>query len=446
MQILQLLVMISVVSLSSSFLSPSLSLSSSELKVAQDINIRFAMEWIFDTDEVVTIRLPKFTRSAGSVETIAGTSLPYGSVVISPSLTFTAEWNEGTLWDAGGPFQTSSLKMKLIPGIVIDNPFLLVDITIFATNGISVYCGFPDSVDVSQGLMNTQVNSFFVSSNLHPNEDQGFTEYPLMGTGCADLNRCSNNGDCEYCLEKCSCYTGYGSSVDILTAGGGLDGTCSQRVCPSGKAIGDLAVATDTAHALAECSNYGTCNRKTGTCECFRPFGGSACDKLLCPNECSGHGSCLTIGEISLLDGGFPVTRNFLYGSTAGIRTTAWDHDIMTACLCDSSWPVGVKNGERQLSEFFGADCSLRRCPSGDDPSTPQIETNCQGKNQLGDVTEENRGEYGNLCHIDCSNRGVCDYSTGQCKCFAGSWGDSCENRIRTGSTANANPNIVGTS
>jgi len=105
--------------------------------------------------------------------------------------------------------------------------------------------------------------------------------------------------------------------------------------------------------------------------------------------------------------------------------------------LCDSSWPVGIKNGERQLSEYFGPDCSLKHCPSGDDPFTAADETVCQGENQLNDVTSTNFGEYGNICHIDCSNRGICDYTKGTCSCFSGSWGDACENKIGTGSSLN---------
>ncbi len=36
-------------------------------------------------------------------------------------------------------------------------------------------------------------------------------------------------------------------------------------------------------------------------------------------------------------------------------------------------------------------------------------------------------GKLGNKCHIDCSNRGICDYSTGECKCFSGMWGTACD-------------------
>lgn len=36
-------------------------------------------------------------------------------------------------------------------------------------------------------------------------------------------------------------------------------------------------------------------------------------------------------------------------------------------------------------------------------------------------------GKRGNICHIDCSNRGICDYSTGLCSCFSGFTGTACE-------------------
>lgn len=36
-------------------------------------------------------------------------------------------------------------------------------------------------------------------------------------------------------------------------------------------------------------------------------------------------------------------------------------------------------------------------------------------------------GMKGNRCHVDCANRGICNYATGLCSCFEGSWGPACQ-------------------
>ena len=55
---------------------------------------------------------------------------------------------------------------------------------------------------------------------------------------------------------------------------------------------------------------------------------------------------------------------------------------MIHGCICDSSWTVGLNSGEKQVGEWFGPDCSLRRCPSGDDPMTDEDETDCENKRQ----------------------------------------------------------------
>ena len=49
--------------------------------------------------------------------------------------------------------------------------------------------------------------------------------------------------------------------------------------CPAGKAFADIPSGPNKAHAVAECSNRGQCDRGTGQCKCFPPFTGSACEK-----------------------------------------------------------------------------------------------------------------------------------------------------------------------
>merc|ERR1719199_2210776 len=112
--------------------------------------------------------------------------------------------------------------------------------------------------------------------------------------------------------------------------------------------------------------------------------------------------------------------------------TTTWDENKIYGCVCDSSWIVGLASGETQQPEWFGPDCSLRRCPTGDDPYTTTDETRCTGQNQLGNDWPD-KGHIGNYCHIDCSNRGTCNYATGQCNCYEGFYSDNCSQTSRAG-------------
>lgn len=57
--------------------------------------------------------------------------------------------------------------------------------------------------------------------------------------------------------------------------------------------------------------------------------------------------------------------------------SVTWDEEMIYGCVCDSSWEVGLGSGQTQEPEWFGPDCSLRHCPSGDDPSTTVDETDC---------------------------------------------------------------------
>lgn len=57
--------------------------------------------------------------------------------------------------------------------------------------------------------------------------------------------------------------------------------------------------------------------------------------------------------------------------------SVTWDEEMIYGCVCDSAWEVGLGAGQTQEPEWFGPDCSLRHCPSGDDPSTDADETDC---------------------------------------------------------------------
>merc|ERR1711968_372514 len=175
--------------------------------------------------------------------------------------------------------------------------------------------------------------------------------------------------------------------------------------------------AQDEGHFYMECSNRGICDRKSGECECFDGYTGVGCSRLSCPASCSGHGTCETVDElrqqnpawqqfsvetykdsnvlyaeisansndgtnvvlleandyikighhppmkISAVSGTaitlyseFPETLPYGTHAWKVFKYDLWDATKNRACKCDPLWT--------------GNDCSLRKCPFGDDPLT----------------------------------------------------------------------------
>lgn len=184
-------------------------------------------------------------------------------------------------------------------------------------------------------------------------------------------NHCSNHGTCEKNM-NCKCFNGLDGQPEWT----GPD--CSLRTCPRDVAwVSSTAVNRDDMHPIAECSNQGICDTKSGTCSCFPGYDGIACQRTVCPNTCNGRGVCLPLKIIA---------------SDAGhVYSKAWDSEKQVGCVCDPG--------------FRGPSCEFQECPSGADPLDG----------------------YGNEAGRDCSGRGMCDYSKGQCTCFTGFYGTRCQ-------------------
>ncbi len=95
-------------------------------------------------------------------------------------------------------------------------------------------------------------------------------------------------------LHRCSLVTGVLTWLVVIVA-------VLQRKCKEGLAWVDGGAVNE--HGWAECSNKGLCNRETGECECFAEYEGAACERSSCPNDCSGHGKCEYIQELSAMVG-----------------------------------------------------------------------------------------------------------------------------------------------
>jgi hypothetical protein len=138
-----------------------------------------------------------------------------------------------------------------------------------------------------------------------------------------------------------------------------------------------LKASPEEAHFYAECSNAGECDRTTGQCKCFEGFTGAACQRMTCPNDCSGHGVCRTMEDVTSQ----ALTRRDAGADGEGIIYTGvidsftynnWDATKTRVCVCDGG--------------YGGADCSERQCPRGDDPLT--IEARHCGSEPCRDQTQ----------------------------------------------------------
>merc|ERR1711881_429246 len=118
----------------------------------------------------------------------------------------------------------------------------------------------------------------------------------------------------------------------------------------------------DNQHVYRECGGRGLCDRSTGECKCFPTWAGEGCRRTTCPNDCSGHGQCRTdansfyyIGQTPQKAYGKEIPD---YAKAAGSSTWGihWPWLKYQQCHCDAG--------------YEGDDCSLRRCPKGDDPET----------------------------------------------------------------------------
>ena len=145
----------------------------------------------------------------------------------------------------------------------------------------------------------------------------------------------------------------------------------------------------------ASCSNHGVCDTLTGIC---------ACDKGFEPSD----------GQ-----GGAGLVRDCGYNNVAVLNVTqchGWDNAKGVCSQAGDCQDAASGHVCHCYDTHQGFRCQERKCPVGrawwDEASAPNI---------------------AHARFTQCSNRGVCDHSTGKCNCDPGFTGPAC-NRLACGS------------
>lgn len=198
----------------------SMRFSHTKPKIPVDITFKFTPLWNIESNEQLTINMPRFTMA----ESVTSRFPEPQKLVVSPSLKFLAFWHEGDYNKNIDPYNTSMITLVLREGQTVSK-FEAIVLTIFAENGLRAYCGFPSD---SSAISYTQIVPTIIASNVSTDRS-GEMARDHMGSQCSLYSHCGTYGLCDYCTEKCHCNEGFGSSTDIIVKGGSISGNCMHR-------------------------------------------------------------------------------------------------------------------------------------------------------------------------------------------------------------------------
>lgn len=130
----------------------------------------------------------------------------------------------------------------------------------------------------------------------------------------------------------------------------------------------------------------------------------------ICPNSCSGHGSCDNNDMCHCHAEGKSVYFGHLFDTAKGYNRINKSANGASQTLSTQDESRVLSKGSFVQAQWTGADCSLKTCSRGVSWTQAHNTDKC------------NHADF-----AECSDQGTCDRSSGQCTCFAGYTGAACQ-------------------
>mmetsp|Transcript_87372 Transcript_87372/g.247971 ORF Transcript_87372/g.247971 Transcript_87372/m.247971 type:complete len:233 (+) Transcript_87372:89-787(+) len=198
--------------------------------------------------------------------------------------------------------------------------------------------------------------ALFFAPTLHMSDGASVRQY-----GCKQQNYCNGHGTCVAPSRGtpraiCECFETWGAPTDPVQP----SNDCTLRTCPLGPAVADVPKSNQKGHSMVECSNAGSCDRESGVCKCMSHRAGRACEIMLCPSDCSGHGMCHKMVDL-------PKMVNALPLSNMSLTAIRYQDNQVSRCLrsviCPSFRPTfRLQLRQRRTSKHGTRTSGTRAC------------------------------------------------------------------------------------
>eukprot|EP00752_Nemacystus_decipiens_P007656 g6844.t1 len=243
---------------------------------------------------------------------------------------------------------------------------------------------------------------------------------------------CSDMGTCDRITGECACVSGFeGAACDRMSCPGMLTASASSAPCNGhGQCVtmAMLAEATDDNGVATDYTYGGTPNNPltwdhdmVQGCLCDEGFEGHDCLLRSCPlgDDPDTHSQHNEIQEIVCLDAddAGQVVFTFRQAETTALQATATEAEVEAAfealsTLTDVtvSCDTGVLCGAAAASPLCAVEFLTEL---GDVPMISHSVSNVDSVT----ITEL---QAGTKEWVECSHKGLCDYSSGTCECFPG--------------------------